>query len=272
MLKKNKKNIDSRHFKKQLILILIILTYILSLSFISGRYVLKKINSHLSASKEFYFYSDKLSEEQDTEYHINWYGNEECIIPINLYTKLNNLKTMEHDIKYKVEYIILTDNATCELSKEEGVVSSINNTDTFSISVTPTQNMNNGEKIEVEVIVSTVDNFEKILTRKFVINMGNEEVLYKIDDERGRAYFNLIINNSQKEKLTIEFNPSEVIIDVTNPIFENLQSYTLLSNTNYLNKVIFAIEPMSNTSIKFFKRDEMQNYTNSNDIINCIFE
>ena len=55
-------------------------------------------------------------------------------------------------------------------------------------------------------------------------------------------------------------------------IFKNLQSYTLLSNTNYLNKVVFAIEPMSNTSIKFFKRDEMQNYTNSNDIINCIFE
>jgi len=271
MLKKDKKSIDNKYFKKQIILVLIIIIYILSLSFISGRYILKEINTYLSASKEFYFYSDKLYEEE-TEYHINWSGNEACIIPINLYTKLNSLKTAKHDIKYKVEYILLSNNASCELSKEEGVVSSINNTDAFSLSVTPNGNIDVNENIEVKVIVSTIDDFERILTAKFVITMNSESVLYKIDDEKGRAYFNLIISNSQEEEVTIEFDPNEVIIDTTNSIFEDLGSYTLLSDTRYFNKVVFTAKPRSNINIKFFKKDVMQNYTNSNSILSCEFQ
>lgn len=273
MLKKDRRSINNKYLKKQIILIVIIIIYVLSLTFISARYALKKVDTYLSSSKEFYFYSDKLS-EKEKDYPINWSGTEECIIPINLYTKLNSLKTTSHDIKYKVEYELLSSNAICKLSKEEGVVSAINNTDAFTISIAPNGKIEENETIEVKVNVSTIDDFEKVLTAKFVIAINNDDVLYKIDDKNGRAYFNLIINNSSDEaqKVTLNFNPNDVIIDTTSNIFSSLNSYELLSGTRYINEITFTLEPRSNINVKFFKQDKSQNYTNDNNILSCEFE
>lgn len=273
MRKKDRRSINNKYLKKQMILLIIISIYLLSLSFISARYVVKKVDTYLSSSKEFYFYSDKLS-EKEKDYPINWSGNEECIIPINLYTKLNSLKTTSHDIKYKVEYELLSSNAICKLSKEEGVVSAINNTDAFTISVTPNGKIQQDETIEVKVNVSTVDDFEKILTANFVIAINNDDVMYKIDDKNGRAYFNLIINNTSDEaqKITLNFNPNDAIIDTTSNIFNTLNSYELSNGTRYINKITFTLEPRTNINVKFFKQDKSQNYTNSNNILNCKFE
>lgn len=283
MLKKDKKSIDNKYFRKQIILVLIIVIYILSLSFIFGRYAVEEIKTHLVSSKEFYFYSDKLSEEEGTEYHINWSGNGECRIPINIYTKLNSLKTTKRDIEYKVEYTLESNNAICKLDKEEGKVLSYENlgtnTDTFELCVIPNADIGEDETIEVVVSVSTIDDFQKTLTTKFVITRNNEEVLYKIDDEAGRAYLNLIISNSSNitKSVTVNFDTGEIIIDTTNPIFTKDET-EVSPESGYVNQVIFNMEPWSNINIKFFKKDVMQNYTNTEteldkgNILRCKFQ
>lgn len=267
MPKNNTKKTNNKYLKKQIILFFIIFIYLLSISFTFGRYALKTVKSYLSGSKEFCFYSDKLG-EKEIEYPINWSGTEQCIIPINLYTKINSLKKLTHDVKYKVTYELLSSNATCTLSKQEGIVPAETNTDSFTVTITPNSAIEENEKMSVKVNVITIDDFEKILTANFVISINNEEVSYKIDDSEGRAYFNLIINNMQKQDVTIGFDSNQVFIDTTNNIFKNIISYEFMEGTKYINKVNFIAEAMSNINIRFYKRNKMEDYTNNENIIN----
>lgn len=262
--------INNKYQKKQFILFFIIFIYLFALSFTFGRYAMKKVKSYLSGSKEFCFYSDKLS-EQDVEYPINWSGTEQCIIPINLYTKINSLKKLNHDVKYKITYELLSSNATCTLSKEEGIVPADTNTDAFTVLITPTKNIDENEKMSVKVNVTTIDDFEKILTANFIISVNDQNMSYKIDDLEGRPYLNLIINNTHKQNVTISFNPNELLIDTTNEIFSKLNNLQLQPGTRYVNEVTFTVEAMSNTNIKFFKKNKMENYKDKN-IINVEFE
>ena len=271
MQKTSNSYINKNYLKKQLILIVVAVAYILSLVFTLGRYVLKKVNTYVSATKEFYFYSDKLKEEE-TEYPISWSGTEECIIPINLYTKINSLKKATHDIKYKVEYELLSSNAVCTLSKESGIVTTETNNDTFTVSILPNSLIGENDKITVKVNVTTVDDFEKTLTEKFIIRVNDESASYKIDDEENRPYFDLIISNMQKENITITFDPNEILIDTTSNIFKTLNSYGLLTGTNYINKISFTVNTMSGVNIRFYKKDKTKDYTDNTSVINFSHE
>lgn len=264
MQKKSNSVANKKYLNKQIILLCVIVVYLVSISVTLGRYVVEKVHTYISASKEFYFYSDKLS-DTEKEYPVTWSGTEECIIPVNLYSKLNSLKKATHDIKYKVECEMVSSNAICSLSKEEGVVSKETNNDVFTISVIPNNFIEDDEKVIVAVKVTTVDDFEKTLTARFVIKVNNESVQYKIDDAPGRDYFNLIVNNMQKENVTIEFDPNKIIIDTTNNIFSNLKEYGL--NGSYINKINFDMEPLSNISIRFFKKDRTKDYSDDESII-----
>ena len=264
MQKKSNSITNKKYLNKQAILLCIIILYFLSISLTFGRYVVKKVQTYISTSKEFYFYSDKLS-DREKEYPINWSGTEECIIPINLYTKLNNLKKAKHDVKYKVEYEMVSSNAICRVDKETGIVSHTTNNDVITLSVIPNSLIEKNDKVIVKVKVTTIDDFEKTLEAKFVINVNNDSVQYNIDDEAGRDYFTLIINNMKKENIHIEFDPDKVIIDNTNDIFSNLLDYELQGS--YINKISFTMDAMSNVNIKFFKKDKSMDYTDNNDII-----
>jgi len=264
-MQKNRNSIaNKKYLNKQIILLCVIVAYFISISVTLGRYVVKKVHTQIFASKEFYFYSDKLS-DMEKEYPVTWSGTEECIIPINLYSKLNSLKKAAHDIKYKVECEMVSSNAICILSKEEGTVSKDTNNDVFTVSIIPNNFIEDDEKVIVVVKVTTVDDFEKTLTARFVVKVNNDSVQYKIDDAPGRDYFNLIINNMQKENVTVEFDSDKVIIDTTNNIFSNLKEYDLRGS--YINKINFDMEPLSNISIRFFKKDRSKDYSDDQTII-----
>ena len=264
MQKKNSSIENKRYLKKQFILLIIIIIYFLSISFIFGRYVLKRVNTHIAASKEFYFYSDKLDVEEKV-YTISWDGTGECVIPVNIYTKQNSLKVAPENIDYGITFDELSSNAFCELSKTKGTIygkeSTVEeqnkNNDNFTVKVIPNAPFSEGDEMSVRVNVETVGNFEKKLTAKFVITKNSGTVLEKVDDLEGRAYLNLSINNPENRQVIITFNPEKVLIDTTNEIFSD-QNTSYTPEAGYINNVSST---MSNINIRFFKKDKSANYT-----------
>ena len=70
--------------KKQIIIILIILLCSLSFVIVFGRYVTNSVNDFFLRSKEFYFFSDKLSEKRDVFQVDNWSGVDDYTIVVSL--------------------------------------------------------------------------------------------------------------------------------------------------------------------------------------------
>ena len=62
-------------------------------------------------SKEFYFYSDKLSENTSVFEVDNWSGVDDYNITIDMNSRKNNLEKTSYDIEYSVKANCETNNA-----------------------------------------------------------------------------------------------------------------------------------------------------------------
>ena len=92
MRRMQKKNMTkSKYKRKQLLIILIVLIALISLVVIFGRYVTNSINNYFLRSSEFYFESDKLSENGTTLQVDNWSGVDDYTITINMNSRKNNI-------------------------------------------------------------------------------------------------------------------------------------------------------------------------------------
>src|SRR5574344_1995035 len=109
-----KKNINTRKYKiKQICILLVLLIASITLASTFGRYVVNSINNFYLRTKEFYFYSDKLT-DSSAYYQIDkWTGVDPYTITVNMNSRLNNLKAASYDIGYNVTYRC-SDNATCQ--------------------------------------------------------------------------------------------------------------------------------------------------------------
>lgn len=123
--------------KKQIIIILIILLCSLSFVIVFGRYVTNSVNDFFLRSKEFYFFSDKLSEKRDVFQVDNWSGVDDYTIVVNMNSRKNNIQVATYDIAYDIKYTC-SNNAICQLSKTSGVISKEDNTDSFNLTISTT--------------------------------------------------------------------------------------------------------------------------------------
>ena len=76
--------IKSIYKRQQIIIVLIIALCFITLFSAFGRYVLNSVNNFFVRTKEFYFYSDKLSENQAIYQIDNWTGVDPYTITINM--------------------------------------------------------------------------------------------------------------------------------------------------------------------------------------------
>jgi len=274
MLKKDRRSINNKYLKKQIILVAIIIIYILSLSFISGRYVIKRINTYLASSKEFYFYSDKLKEKDENgDYVVIWSGTEECIIPINLYTKMNSLKQSEYKIAYKVLLDEVSEGIECRLQngKTVGIVDpQEGNTDVVTLLINANKEVQIGDIFKVKVSIETTDvtteegevieSYTKTLGRTFEIKVvDSNQIKCKIEDKSGRAYLNFIANASTSNSITLNFNDDELILDNTNNVLKKDNIFFDEDSDGYIDKIIISAD----ATIKFFKKQGRDFYTTS---------
>ena len=132
----------------------------------------------------------------------------------------------------------------------------------------------------------------------FTLNVGTMGVNYSITDSPGSTYFMVNITNtldfykartafgdyavgdpvtideynelsaSDKAKcasiiMTLAFNPSVVLLDMTTPAYLKMTSSTTttIGGYDYLNSLTFPIDPLDSEAVKFYKLVTANNYT-----------
>lgn len=286
--------------KKQMLIILAILLCSISFVIVFGRYVTNSVNNFFLRSKEFYFFSDKLSEKRDVFQVDNWSGVDDYPILINMNSRKNNIQVASYDIAYDIKYTC-TSNAICQLSKTEGVISKDSNTDTFTLIITPNTQLQTGDKVVVEIEATSKTSYTKTLKGKFTLVVGKENLTYQITDEPNNPYMDLRITNTisyyvvkeafgshaAKDKIDIDtylglsdedkakcyssivlitFDPNEVLIDITNENYQKATNVTttMIDGKNYINGFTLAIDAISSADLRFYKVDTSGDYTYPN--------
>ena len=298
MLKKSKA--ITKYKKKQIILVLIILIIIISLVVIFGRFVTNSLNNFFLRSGEFYFESDKLSEEGTTLQVDNWSGVDDYTFTVNINTRKNNIETATYDIPYEIKYST-SDNVICNLSKENGIIYASNNSDSFTLTITPNTQLRTGDKVTIDLEVMSTGEYKKTLKGEFILVVGQENISYEITDEKSTPYLELSITNtlsyytvresfdsynvgdridvdaylalSQENKnkcysgeVKLEFDPNEVLLDMTSEIYneaKNIETININGNT-YIKSFTINVDAISSVDIRFYKVDVTKDYTYPN--------
>lgn len=298
----------NKYQKKQILIMILILVFLISFVVIFGRYLTNSVNDFFVRSKEFYFFSDKLAENTAIYQIDNWSGVDDYVITINMNSRKNNLKATSYDIGYNISYQC-SDNAICQLSKTEGNILSETNTDFFNLTITPNRQLDTGDKVVVEIEVNSTAQYQKTLKGKFTLVVGKEKLTYQITDAKQNPYMELSITNTlsyyiveqafdsyvigqkididtylalseeNKKKcysaiVTIKFEPSEILFDVTNEAYADATNIgtTIIDGKTYINSITIPIEAISSRNLRFYKVDVSKDYTYPNSNNSSIVE
>ena len=264
-----------------------------------ARYIYNGIKNYYYESQNFYFNCDKLSEDGAVLQLDNWDGVNSFPIEYHMNSFKNNSIASPSNISYSItKTCTSTANITCTISKNEGLITTNTHEDYFTITVTPNENLSQGDSVEVEVTATSSDPYEKTLTGTVTLNVGVPGISYEISDKANRPYLEFKITNtlnyyrvvtafgdylpsrvleeevynnlsdSDKAKCTsalinLTFNPNIILVDVTSDFYENAYSNTtqLIDNKEYINGITFGMEPVSSMIIRFYKVDASNNYT-----------
>ena len=294
---KNKNNRKIKLKKKHIIIISIVLI-VLSITLSYGRFIYNGLRNYYLSTKSFYFNCDKMSDNESYYQLDNWSGVEPVTITFNMDSKKNNLVASPDNISYDIDYECST-NVTCLASKESGLIMNGTHTDSFTITMTPNTNLNEGDYIELEVSASATEPYTKTISGKIRINVGEIGLSYTIEDEPDRAYLDFKITNTldyykvltpfgthnQNDKIeiseylslspenkrkcasaviTLSFSPNDLRLDMTNEAFLQALSTTttvMSDGYDYINSVTFGVDALSSTSIRFYKLHTNNNYT-----------
>lgn len=293
-------NLKRIYKKKQTIIIITILLFAISFVTVFGRYVTNSINDFFMRSKEFYFYSDKLSEEKTIFQIENWSGVDDYTITVNMNSRKNNLEVATYDIGYNITYTC-SDNVICQLSKDKGIIAKETNTDFFNLTITPNTQLDTGDKVVVEIEATTNSNYAKTIKGRFTLIVGQEKLTYHITDSPNNPYAELRITNtlsyyvvaqnfsnfttgqkidfdtylslSEADKakcyssiVTITFDPSEILIDNTSESYQKATNVTTktINGKSYINSITLSIDAISSVDLRFYKVDTSRDYTYPN--------
>ena len=283
--------------KKKVIIISIILM-VLFITATYGRYIYNGLRNYYLSTKNFYFNSDKLSENEAYYQLDNWSGVEPVTVTFNMNSKKNNIVASPDNIAYSIEYECST-NVTCTATKNSGLIMNGSNTDTFSITMTPNVVLGDGDSIWLEVETTATSPYTKSLSGKFTINVGEIGLSYEIVDSVGNPYLDFNITNTidyykvtqdfgtyhrgdrieiseylalspqnqykcSAATITLTFDPTLFRLDMTNEAY--LKAYSTTTSTlqdgyDYINSVTFKTEALSSTSVRFYKLNTTSNYT-----------
>ena len=304
MRKKKQKNKKNNYIKKQTILLFLLIILIISFANSIARYVSNSINSFFARSKEFYFYSDKMSENTDVFQINEWTGVDPYTFTIDMNSRKNNIEGATYDIAYNINYKC-TPNAICQISKDKGIISANTNSDLFYVTIIPNTQLKVGDKVVVEVEAVSDSIYNKTIKGRYTLVVGKEKISYSIEDKIKSQYMTLNITNtisyyivkepfenySVGEKLDVDtykklikenkdkcyskivdikFNPKEILLDMTDEILKNaynIKKIQINGNT-FVSGFTIEMQPISSEKIRFYKIDNLKDYTYPNDLQN----
>ena len=266
-----------------------------------GRYVKKIIDNHLFKTQEFYFNSDKLTEDIKPFEISYWNGTSSYDINIQMDSLDNDLKGTDIDIDYSITCEV-DGAATCQLSKTSSTIegnSTGNNRDSFLVTIIPNGQFQEGDYVEVTVKATATEPYKKTIGAKFKLIVNYYQIGYQIIDQPNQTYMTVLITNAAKNytvtqafgsynvgdqldvfayetlspedqkkcigaKVTLEFDPDDLRLDMTNTNYLNKISTTtetLDDGFVYVNKLVFGVGAESSAMVKFYKMDVSKNYT-----------
>ncbi len=262
-----------------------------------GRYIYNELRDYYLASHSFYFNSDKLDVGVKNEELDNYSGVDPYTITINMNSYKNNFVASSSDIDYDITYEC-SSNATCEISKTSGVIYAASHTDSFYVTITPNENLSEGDTIWVEVETTSKSPYKKALKGRFTLKVGKMGLGYEITDVKNRAYFDVNFTNTydfytvneafsnysvgdridittylglsdtEKDKcssavIEIKFDPSIAVLDMTNEAYINNTSSTTrdIGGYKYIDSFIFKVDALSSKSVRFYKSNVSNDYT-----------
>lgn len=301
MQRKSKKKTKTKTYKKKQVLLLgLILACMVSFVVIFARYVTNDKKDFFVRSKEFYFYSDKLTENLSVFQIDNWTGVDDYVITVNMNSRKNNIEVASYDIEYDIKYTS-TDNVNCQISKTHGIISGTTNADFFNLTITPNKQLEEGDRVVVEIEATSTTNYVKTLKGKFTLVVGKEKISYEITDKPQSPYMELSITNTlsyyivneafdeytvgqkidsetylgltEEQKLkcyssivAISFDSREILLDITNENYQNAINImtTTIDGKTYINSFTLAIDAISSVDLRFYKVDYSKDYTYPN--------
>lgn len=186
-----------KRYKKLFIAILIIVFIAPAVTF--GRYIYNIILDHYLLSKNFYFFSDLLTDE-DAKYTIsNWSGVDSYVLTINMNSILNDKKYATSDIEYDINYEC-DNKVNCYLSKSSSVIRASGeiekNRDQFTLTIMPKQSFSNNEETKVKISTNATSPYKKSLSATFTLKASKIGLSYEITDNKNDIFSVLRLTNS----------------------------------------------------------------------------
>ncbi len=272
----------------------------LFVSFTFGRYIKNILNSYILETKGFYFNSTILAVNGKNYSINNWDGVNSYPLTIDINNRKNSERYTKTDITYEITYNCPS-SVTCTLSKTEGVLHPDDQTDNYSLVVTPNQNFYEGDQAVVTTTVTSTSPYVKSMSATYTIGVLKSNFSYDIKDSVNSKFLTINFTNSisyyqvseafstynvgdqigvdiynnlsqtDKDKcfssiITVEYNPNLLLVDMTNNLFihrlnTGYEEITLSDGYNYVKKFTFKVNASSSNSIIFYKDDVTQNYT-----------
>ena len=260
--------------KKKIIICIVILITLITLPTF-GRYIYNSARDLYLKSHNFSFSSNLLTTTGKTYKYANWSGVDDYEIDLQLYSYENELSlfTYEGDgLAYSLTCTVDDDTkATAHIETAAGEATAtgyIPNTTIvkdIKIYLKPTENLEEGDTVKVNVTASTTVPYKKTITATFNIKVTGQGVTYSIEDEEASIYATLKLVNTKSETntITLSWNPSKVVIDVTNEYYERRtgETSTAVNGVEYVNSITFDMEAADVKNIRFYKKDINANYT-----------
>ena len=254
------------------LILFVIVIYITPKFFSFARYVYNMAYEHYLVAKDFYFASDKLSLSH-SEYEVtnNWSGAETYQVIVNMSSKRNDLAMTEADITYSITYTC-SDNITCTLDKTSSTIVGTGNNgvneDAFTVNINPANGtaLNDGEIAWVDITASSTSPYTQTISGKLIFEVGTSDISYEIIDEANSPYLtlNIINSTSSNTNVTLSYDPTVVLLDMTSRFYLNTQTTfntQTLNNYSYINNITSPVSALSTTSVKFFKTNSANNYS-----------
>ena len=282
---------------KRIIILILIIAFIISIPTL-GKFISKKFHEFYLNSKHFYFYSNRLKDDNPLYQLNNWSGVGNFDIEFDLSSEKNRYTYAEYDIAYTVSFNC-PNTVTCSLSETGGTIYSTNTNHSNSITlhVVPSRAFVEGETLRIGVTASSTSPYKKTLQATYEYVVGKNGVTYEIEDEAGREYavlkmtnavsyctvvsafgsysvgdridssdfINLTQENKNKcisQNINISFSPLLLLVDNTSSIFDYATyTTTTIGGVQYINNMTFKIDPLSTLALKFYKDNVNSNYT-----------
>ena len=224
--------------RKFLIVYLILLTIIITMTVVLGKYLQELKNNTLYEAENFYFRSDLLSEDIKS-YTLQRGVNK---IVVHLYNSEDRLRYTKVDINYVVKLEKINDDGNLvKVREENGVLSKSNFTDNEVVF----DNLENG-KYKVSAIAITP--YTKILEGNFVITNNDNRIDYSVGDNVDSTVMFLTIKTvDYTGNIKIKF-PDRLYPDNNEEAFKNV-------NIDNSKEVIVNFKNNSSYSYRFYKEN-----------------